>query len=64
MRSRLLVGLVGWSLTVLCMMAVSVVASAVEPRFGVSRFSFSAVNENGEPFTQAGGHPYELRSLL
>jgi hypothetical protein len=27
--------------------------------FGIRSFSFESVDANGEPFTQAGGHPYE-----
>jgi hypothetical protein len=28
--------------------------------FGISAFSVAALDQEGEPFTQAGGHPYEL----
>jgi hypothetical protein len=29
--------------------------------FGIESFTFETVGQNGEPFTQAGGHPYEMR---
>jgi hypothetical protein len=32
--------------------------------FGASAFKFALVNEEGLPFTQAGGHPYEARTSL
>ncbi|MHB1538401.1 MAG: hypothetical protein ACYCUM_13595 [Solirubrobacteraceae bacterium] len=28
--------------------------------FGIESFAFEAIGEHGEPYTQAGGHPYEL----
>ena len=34
------------------------------PEFGVSKFTMSATNAAGEPFTQAGGHPYEVTSEI
>jgi len=64
MRSRLLAVVAGWLLTAVCAALAPAVASAGEPHFGVSKFTFSAVNEAGEPFTQAGGHPYEVRSVI
>jgi hypothetical protein len=27
--------------------------------FGISQFAFESVDENGNPYTQAGGHPYQ-----
>jgi hypothetical protein len=30
--------------------------------FGISAFSFEAVDKEGNPYTQAGGHPYEWRT--
>jgi hypothetical protein len=72
MSSRLLAVVAGWLLTAVCAALAPAVASASEPHFGVSKFTFSAIaNESGEarpsspaPFTQAGGHPYEVRSLI
>lgn len=35
-------------------------ATSGPPAFGIQSFSFAAVDQNGDPYTQAGGHPYEL----
>lgn len=32
--------------------------------FGIESFSFQAINEHGEPYTQAGGHPFELVTTI
>ena len=72
MRLRSLAVVAGWLLTAVCAGLAPAVASAGEPHFGVSKFTFSAIaNESGEarpsapaPFTQAGAHPYEVRSLI
>jgi hypothetical protein len=39
-------------------------ASAASPEFGVAGFSVGATNATGEPYTQAGGHPYELSTTI
>ena len=32
--------------------------------FGFKSFVFKAIDQNGQPYTQAGGHPYELQTNL
>jgi hypothetical protein len=46
-----------WLVVCACV-APTVALGATE--FGISKFTISATNEAGEPYTQAGGHPYEL----
>jgi hypothetical protein len=49
----------GAVLLVVCgCIAPTVALGATE--FGISKFTISATNEAGEPYTQAGGHPYEV----
>lgn len=43
------------------MMLSSGVAMA---EFGIKSFSFSATSQEGEPFTQAGGHPYAVTTVI
>ena len=47
----------------ICMEPTAALASpGVE--FGVKTFTMSATNEAGAPYTQAGGHPYELTTTI
>jgi hypothetical protein len=39
-------------------------AFANSPQFGISKFTMSATNQAGESFTQAGGHPYALKTTI
>jgi hypothetical protein len=32
------------------------------PGFGIKNFSFQVLDRNGHPYTQAGGHPYEIKT--
>jgi hypothetical protein len=49
-------------LVALCLCAMPAAASAAT--FGVHAFTMSATNKAGEPFTQAGGHPYALTTTI
>jgi hypothetical protein len=40
------------------------VRAAEPPRFGIARFDGTVSNENGTPFAQAGGHPYQASTTI
>jgi hypothetical protein len=48
---------------VVALLAAAGVARAQAP-FGIDRFSMQAVGPAGEPFTQAGGHPFALTAAV
>lgn len=55
--------LVGWLAVgvMLCALAGTATAST---GFGVESFESSIVNQEGEPVTQAGSHPYEMTTTI
>jgi hypothetical protein len=61
--SRTLAGLVG-ALALAASGWLAGTAAAASPEFGISTFAMTATNQAGEPFTQAGGVPYELTTTL
>jgi hypothetical protein len=52
------------ALALLCAFLAPALAPAQTGQFGVKTFTLTAANEAGEAFTQAGGHPYELTSVI
>jgi hypothetical protein len=48
----------------LVILAALVFAAPAMAEFGISKFAFSARNQNGTPDVQAGSHPYALNTTI
>ncbi len=55
-------------ITTLCAAAIWAIgtlgAETAQAAFGIAGFGLQPVNASGEPYTQAGGHPYELKTTI
>lgn len=49
---------------VLSLLALAVVAAPSQAAFGVAHFDGEVVDANGDPFSQAGGHPYAITTTI
>jgi hypothetical protein len=47
-----------------CLFLVVLLAPTANAAFGVTGFSGEVVDENGDPFTQAGGHPFAATATI
>lgn len=63
MKPRIAVTLLCAAMTLTLYVCGSTAAQAAS-EFGVAKFALAAVDEKGEQYTQAGGHPYAITSVI